>query len=84
MSFRGLPGHCGLPGAGIPCQEHSPYEKGWNQAADDSLQIKIKIDNISLQDLESFGFINGYLAYINEILHNRTLDLRDDLSKKIL
>ena len=75
---RGLPGAVGLPG--VERTGYTNFEKGWNKACSDSLHSHIS--NIPLENLESFGFVEGYLAYVRAILETRTLDLRDELNRR--
>jgi len=75
MSYIGSPGPIGL--SGKDDDKYTPYDLGWNTAFEDFHPTKL-----TLKNLESRGWIDGYLAYIREYFNTEKTELNPLFSRR--
>lgn len=71
MSHSGIPGPIGLRG-GDKFYELSAFERGWNEA----FKSQHPFNYPPLEDLDSLGWIEGYVAYVRSCLETEREELR--------
>ena len=76
MSHIGLPGAIGL--SSKPGDAYTPYDLGWNAACKSAAHVCVA--GVTLTDLNSRGWIEGYLAYVRECLETERIELRREAS----
>lgn len=76
MSHSGIPGPIGL--SSKDGAQYTPYELGWNAASRDAHP---SIGGLTLENLESNGWIDGYLAYIRAYLETERMELRQSYNR---
>jgi len=75
MSHIGIPGPIGVSGKGD--DKYSPYDLGWNTASSNFHPIT----GLTLENLDSRGWIEGYLAYVRAYLETEKIELRRALER---
>ena len=77
MSHIGIPGQIGL--SSKEGSQYTPYELGWNAASQNGAHT---IGGLTLENLDSMGWIDGYLAYVRACLETERVELRLELERK--